>query len=74
MVDIYISDKKKLKIQDSLIKWTPQAIDCYERNCKCQGCEIDEVLETKCVMKYIVQKIYEKCGNPPQDIELEQAC
>lgn len=72
-IDIYLSDKKKIKIQDSMLKWTPQAIDCYYRNCKCQGCEINEVLETQCVMKHIVGKIFEIYGCPPVDNELEQA-
>ena len=72
-VDIYLSDKRKLKIQESLIKWTPQAIECFERDCNCTDCEINEVLETQCVMKHIVRKIYEKCGYPPKDTELEQA-
>ena len=54
---------------ESIIKWTQQAKDCYERNCRCKGCIIHDTIETKCKMKPLIKKIYNKKGPPPEEIE-----
>ena len=53
---------------EPILKWTQQAIDCYNRNCRCTGCFINEKLETPCQMKVIIPKIFAKCGKPPVSI------
>lgn len=45
------------KIPKSALNWTPQAIDCYKRHCNCQGCFINEVIETPCKMKHVVSEL-----------------
>ena len=59
-------------VQKTLIKWTPQAIDCFERSCDCEGCIINMSLETKCKMKNIISTIYEQCGYPPESKVVEE--
>lgn len=63
---------KKIKTPKTLIKWTQQAKECFERDCKCDGCLINKIMETECVMNHFVKKIYEKLGNPPQVICSEE--
>lgn len=52
------------EISDELLNWTPQAYACYKRKCNCQGCFINETIETKCYMNVIVNKILKTIGEP----------
>lgn len=54
---------------EPILKWTQQAIDCYNRKCICTGCFINENLETPCQLKAIIPKIFAKCGKPPKEIK-----
>ncbi len=54
------------RIPLEMLKWTPQAQDCYNRGCICQGCIINDVVETKCHLKNIIPKILEQCGVPEE--------
>lgn len=45
-------------------QWTPTAIYCYERGCKCKDCPINKVLETKCLMKTSVLFLVKNLGKP----------
>jgi hypothetical protein len=65
-VDIFLPMQKKIRVPKTLIKWTQQAKECFDRKCQCNGCKINKILETKCVMKHIVEKIYEQYGAPPK--------
>lgn len=51
-------------MQKTLIKWTPQAIHCYERNCNCKGCIISLSMETPCKMKLLIPSIIKQFGYP----------
>lgn len=51
-------------MQKTLIKWTPQAVHCYERNCDCKGCIIKMTIETPCRMKFLIPLIVSHCGKP----------
>lgn len=45
-------------------RWTPTAIFCYERGCRCKDCPINKMLETKCKMKVTVIMLVSKFGTP----------
>ena len=45
-------------------RWTKAAIECYKIGCNCKLCEIANIIEEKCQMKYIVIKLVEKYGAP----------
>lgn len=48
-----------------LRRWTQTAIDCYERNCICEGCIYKDLLETSnCQMKRSVFALLKKLGKP----------
>lgn len=56
---------KNFKLNSRILeKWTPQAINCYKIGCNCKLCEIANIIEEKCKMKYIVIKLVEKYGAP----------
>lgn len=44
--------------------WTDTAIDCYNRGCKCEGCVLNEIVETRCHMKQAVLELVRKFGAP----------
>lgn len=49
----------------SIRRWTPSAIDCYERNCICTNCPMNEMLESqKCKMKASVLELMRVFGKP----------
>ena len=54
-------------IPQNLLYWTQQAIDCYQRKCKCKGCFIKNTIETECVLKQIIPKIYAIQGAPAKN-------
>lgn len=47
------------------IYWTRQAIECYQRNCKCEGCFINKVCESKCMMRFTLKELVKRFGVPP---------
>lgn len=47
--------------------WTKSSIDCYKRGCNCQGCYIQDMLETPCLMKVAVIELVKKLGAPPEN-------
>ena len=49
-------------------KWTNASIDCYERQCNCEGCYYYEYLDSKCEMKNSVIKLVKKFGAPEKRI------
>lgn len=51
---------------EDLLRWTPSAVECYERNCACNGCPISKIIETQCLMKNTVIKLVKNCGVPPE--------
>lgn len=49
----------------NLRRWTPAAIECYERHCICSGCNIfNGIYQDKCCMKSYVLALYRKFGDP----------
>lgn len=53
--------------------WTRQAIECYKRGCKCSGCPIKNMLETRCDMKRSVFELVRKYGAPkPKEVKKEK--
>lgn len=51
--------------------WTKQAIQCYNRNCKCEGCYIYKVCECECFMKNTVIELIKRYGIPQPTKEKE---
>lgn len=47
--------------------WTPGAIDCYLKLCNCSRCNIPEMMETHCMMKYTVARLVLNIGEPTED-------
>lgn len=54
---LYITDRQ-------FFKWTPGAIDCYNRGCNCEGCPIKRVMESHCWMKSSVMLLVREIGKP----------
>lgn len=49
----------------SIRRWTPSAIDCYERNCICKDCPIKNFITSqKCQMKATVIELVKALGKP----------
>ena len=53
-------------ISDSIVQnWTPQALECYKLNSKCEDCPITKAKYSfKCQMKHIVNILLETKGLP----------
>lgn len=45
-------------------QWTEGSIFCYRRGCNCDGCYVQEILETPCVMKKAVLTLVKEYGAP----------
>ena len=45
-------------------RWTTTAIECFTRNCVCEGCYYS-TLHCKCRMKETVEILYKRHGEPP---------
>ena len=52
--------------------WTQTAKECYLRGCVCQGCPLNEVMETPCRMKMAVFELVRKFGAPPEKIKTNE--
>ena len=52
----------------SINGWNKQALYCYDQNCVCEGCEVNEILppylKDHCQVKNHVLAIYRVCGKP----------
>ena len=49
----------------SIQKWTPSAVECYQRGCICSNCPIQEFIKSqKCQMKSAVIELVKKFGIP----------
>lgn len=48
-------------------RWTPSAIECYRRGCRCQGCTINLILGKRCRMKNSVIELVRQLGTPPKN-------
>lgn len=57
------------ELNEKYLNWTPSALDCYFRRCRCKGCPLFEILETPCLMKYTVIQIIKKQGKPSENIQ-----
>lgn len=51
--------------------WTTGSIYCYERGCNCQGCYMNDILESRCKMKCAVFELVRKFGKLKEENELE---
>ena len=48
--------------------WTEGSIYCYKRGCNCQGCYMNDLLESiPCRMKKAVLELVRKFGKPPEN-------
>lgn len=59
------------KLSPNILDWTEQAIFCYERGCRCEGCYMREILECECQMKAAVFEIVRLHGAPIKKQELD---
>ena len=50
----------------SIQRWTPSAVECYQRGCICEGCPIREMVKSlgKCQMKAAVLELVKIHGIP----------
>lgn len=49
----------------SIERWTPTAIECYERGCNCSTCPIQKYIKSqKCQMKNTVIELVKILGKP----------
>lgn len=56
---------KNLSYTNSLCRWTPSAIECYNRGCICSGCPMKDLIKSqKCQMKTSVLELVRKLGVP----------
>lgn len=55
----------KVPAYNNLIQWTESALECYERGCNCQNCDIPKPSD-KCCMKTFVLLLVKTLGNPQQ--------
>lgn len=53
--------------QELYKKWTRQAVECYKRNCRCEGCILNS-LESRCTMKKAVIELVKKFGIPNDEL------
>lgn len=45
-------------------RWTPLAIECYERGCVCENCFYKNILNNNCQMKATVLELVRILGIP----------
>ena len=57
-----------IKFKLNLKRWTPAAVQCYQRGCVCKGCFYDEFFTAdKCKMKSSVLELVRKLGAPDKN-------
>lgn len=47
-------------------RWTKAAKECYNRQCRCAGCPVQENMETRCRMKVSVIELVRVFGKPEE--------
>lgn len=47
--------------------WTYDALVCYSRGCRCEGCNIQLLFETRCRLFYAVSIMIDKLGTPTRE-------
>ena len=47
--------------------WTYDALVCYSRCCRCEGCNIQLLFETRCRLFYTVSIMIDKLGTPTRE-------
>ena len=47
--------------------WTYDALVCYSRGCRCEGCNIQLLFETRCRLFYAVSVMIDKLGTPTRE-------
>lgn len=53
-------------------RWTPAAIECYSRGCRCKGCFYEDFFtKSKCQMKYTVLQLVRQLGAPNKKAQEE---
>ena len=52
-------------------RWSKGAIDCYNRNCVCNGCETFDLIGKQCRMKYAVIFLVKNIGIPEETTKIE---
>lgn len=63
MIKFKIKAKKPSPIK--LKRWTPAAVQCYQRGCVCKGCFYEEFFTAdKCRMKSSVMELVRQLGAP----------
>lgn len=45
-------------------RWTQGAIDCFRIGCICEGCPVNDLIGTRCVMKGAVVELVRRYGKP----------
>lgn len=50
-------------------RWSKSAIECYDRGCKCKGCNYEHYFlsQQKCQMKYTVLELVRELGAPTNE-------
>ena len=49
----------------SIQRWTPSAVECYQRGCICLNCPIKKLIKSqKCQMKATVIELVKVLGKP----------
>lgn len=46
------------------IRWSESAKDCYNRQCRCDGCSVFKIIGRRCQMKKAVIEIVKVLGVP----------
>ena len=45
-------------------RWTPTALECYKRGCRCANCPMFNILGDRCQMKVSVVNLVRRFGAP----------
>lgn len=48
-------------------EWTFGAIECLLRCCNCSMCPTNDIMKSRCMMKYSVVKLVQMLGEPTED-------
>ena len=73
---LYNIRKKELeetmqKMYYKLQRWTPSAVECYQRGCICSNCPVQEFIKSqKCQMKSSVIELVRLYGIPNKTAQL----
>lgn len=48
------------------LQWTYSAILCHALYGNCKKCPIQEIMETRCMMYYVIRQLYKTIGYPTE--------